>query len=201
MIEYPKIGELTEKQRIFCEAYCRLWDATKAAKEAGYSEKTAYSIGSENLRKPECAEYVQFIKDNAADFAGVSILRNVQELAKVAYGSAADLRKAWAKLEDWEYLPEDVKASISEVITVTRVLKTDDEVLEQSIESVKIKQYDKLRAIELLNKMLGYNAPEKLDLSNPDGSMRPKTIIFSDGTSRDQNGNIISLPSALESIN
>ena len=200
MIDYPKIGDLTEKQRIFCEAYCRFWDATKAAKEAGYSEKTAYSIGSENLRKPECAEYIKFIKDNAADFAGVSFLRNVQELAKIAYGSAADLRDSWENMKDWQELPDDVKATIAEVTTTSRVVKTsldEDKIVE--IETVKVKQYDKRLAIEALNKMLGYNAAEKVETSNPDGSLRPKTtIIFSDGSKREGNNDTPEVRSSLE---
>lgn len=45
---------LTTKQRAFVEAYLACgFNATEAAKRAGYSEKTAYSIGWENLRKPE----------------------------------------------------------------------------------------------------------------------------------------------------
>ncbi|WP_395652662.1 terminase small subunit [Brevundimonas sp.] len=172
MIEYSNIGDLTEKQRIFCEMYCRVWDATKAAKEAGYSEKTAYSIGSENLRKPECAKYIQFIKDNALEFAGVSMLRNMQELAKIAYGSGADIRRTWESLEDWCDLPDDVKSTISEVTTSTRVIKSiggDEESgasIVQAIETVKVKQYDKLKALEILNKMGGFNAPEKIEMNN-----------------------------------
>jgi phage terminase small subunit len=169
MVDYPNIGDLTDKQRIFCEAYCRCWNATSAAIKAGYSEKTAYSIGSENLKKPECADYVQFIKDNAFEFAGVSILRNVQELSKIAYGSGADIRKAWQSLEDWESLPGDAKATIQEVTTVTRVVKQvggdSDASLVQAIETVKVKQYDKLKAIEMLNKMGGFNAPEKIEVT------------------------------------
>lgn len=34
-------------------------NATEAAKRAGYSEKTAYSIGTENLKKPEIQNYIQ----------------------------------------------------------------------------------------------------------------------------------------------
>lgn len=44
---------LTNKQRLFVEAYLTCFNATEAAKRAGYSEKTAYSIGWENLKKPE----------------------------------------------------------------------------------------------------------------------------------------------------
>ena len=45
--------KLTPKQEKFCELYASLGNATEAAKQAGYSEKTAYAIGTENLKKLE----------------------------------------------------------------------------------------------------------------------------------------------------
>lgn len=45
---------LSIKQQNFCEYYIELGNATEAAKRAGYSEKTAYSIGTENLKKLRC---------------------------------------------------------------------------------------------------------------------------------------------------
>ncbi len=50
---------LTKKQIDFCEYYIELGNATEAARRAGYSEKTAYSVGSENLRKPEVSAYIE----------------------------------------------------------------------------------------------------------------------------------------------
>jgi phage terminase large subunit len=44
---------LSDRQRLFIEEYLQCWNATEAARRAGYSLKTAYSIGSENLTKPE----------------------------------------------------------------------------------------------------------------------------------------------------
>jgi hypothetical protein len=44
---------LTAKQAKFVEEYCIDQNGTQAALRAGYSEKTAYAIASENLRKPE----------------------------------------------------------------------------------------------------------------------------------------------------
>ena len=41
---------LSLKQQKFCEYYVQSGNATEAAKKAGYSEKTAYSIGTENLK-------------------------------------------------------------------------------------------------------------------------------------------------------
>ena len=45
-----KVGErdMTEKQKRFCEEYLVDLNETQAAVRAGYSEKTAYSIGSED---------------------------------------------------------------------------------------------------------------------------------------------------------
>lgn len=50
---------LSLKQKKFCEEYVISGNATEAAKRAGYSEKTAYSIGTENLKKPEIQNYIK----------------------------------------------------------------------------------------------------------------------------------------------
>lgn len=50
---------LTAKQKRFCDEYLVDLNATQAAIRAGYSKKTAYSIGVENLKKPEIKKYLQ----------------------------------------------------------------------------------------------------------------------------------------------
>jgi phage terminase small subunit len=47
------MAKLTDKQRRFVDEYCIDLNATRAAIRAGYSEKTARSIGDENLTKPD----------------------------------------------------------------------------------------------------------------------------------------------------
>lgn len=49
---------MTRKQKRFCEEYLIDLNATQAAIRAGYSKKTASSIGEENLRKPEIKTYL-----------------------------------------------------------------------------------------------------------------------------------------------
>jgi phage terminase small subunit len=51
--------KLTAKQQVFVNEYIIDLNATQAAIRAGYSEDTAYSIGSENLSKPEIQEFIQ----------------------------------------------------------------------------------------------------------------------------------------------
>ena len=53
------IVALNDKQQRFCDEYLIDLNATQAAIRAGYSEKTAYSIGNENLKKPEIKAYIE----------------------------------------------------------------------------------------------------------------------------------------------
>ncbi|MDF7683510.1 terminase small subunit [Lactobacillus sp. ESL0679] len=50
---------LTVKQQKFANEYIKSGNATEAAIKAGYSKRTAYSIGQENLKKVEIANYLE----------------------------------------------------------------------------------------------------------------------------------------------
>ena len=51
--------ELNPKNALFVEHYLQCWNATEAAKRAGYSEKTAYSQGSRLLKNAEIKGVIQ----------------------------------------------------------------------------------------------------------------------------------------------
>lgn len=53
------MDKLTPKQKAFADNYIISGNATEAAKQAGYSEKTARQMGAENLSKPYILEYIQ----------------------------------------------------------------------------------------------------------------------------------------------
>lgn len=53
------IVALTAKQQRFCDEYLIDLNATQAAIRAGYSKKTAYSIGEQNLKKLELKKYIE----------------------------------------------------------------------------------------------------------------------------------------------
>ena len=50
--------EMTAKQKLFCDEYLIDLNATQAAIRAGYSEKTAYRTGADNLKKPQIKNYI-----------------------------------------------------------------------------------------------------------------------------------------------
>lgn len=63
-----KKGEkLTPKQQRFVTEYLKCGNATEAAKHAGYSEKTAFRIGAENLQKPAIARALERAQERRND--------------------------------------------------------------------------------------------------------------------------------------
>ena len=58
---------MTDKQRRFCEYYAETGNATEAARKAGYSGKTSYSIGSRLLRNVEILGHIRELQDQLAE--------------------------------------------------------------------------------------------------------------------------------------
>jgi len=153
--------ELTQKQKIFCQEYIIDWNATRSAKKAGYSEKTAYQTGVENLRKPQIKQYIQEIQNDLEKQAGISRLKVLNEFMKIAFSSIAEYHNTWISRKKFEELTKDQKSCIQEI--QTRVSKIADGV---ELEEVKIKLYDKQKALENIKKMLGYDEAEKHDYTS-----------------------------------
>lgn len=49
---------LSEKQKRFADFYIELGNASEAARKAGYSPKTAFRVGQENLQKPAIKSHI-----------------------------------------------------------------------------------------------------------------------------------------------
>lgn len=156
--------ELTEKQRIFCNEYILDWNGTRAAIKAGYSEKTANVIASENLTKPYIQAYIKDLQADIEKIAGVSRLRVINEHIKLAFSSIAHLHNTWIERKDFELLTEDQKSCISEISTQTRTVFQGEEHIPVEVEFIKIKLYDKQKALDSISKMLGYDAATKMEV-------------------------------------
>lgn len=163
----PKVNGLSEKQKKFCREYIYDWNATRAAKAAGYSEDTAGSIGSENLQKPEIQAHITEIQKDLEKVAGISRLRIVQEHLNIINTSIAHLHNTWIERKEFDALTPEQKSAIAELSYQTRretiftVQHPEGEVI--AIDYVKIKLYDRQKSMDSLNKMLGYNEPEKVE--------------------------------------
>lgn len=76
---------LTEKQKRFCEEYLIDLNATQAALRAGYKEKTARSIASENLTKPDIQKYLKELMAERSERTEITADNVLKELEKVAF--------------------------------------------------------------------------------------------------------------------
>lgn len=77
---------LTLKQKKFVEFYIQLGNATEAAKSAGYSDKTAYRTGADNLKKPQIQKAIQKIMDEEDEKRVVQAKEALQILSSIARG-------------------------------------------------------------------------------------------------------------------
>ena len=97
------MANLTPKQQRFVEEYLIDLNATQAAIRAGYSEKTAKEIGSENLTKPNIAKAIAEAQEKLSNKAQVTVEMVVQgllnEAKDLSEGSTQSARvSAWAHL-------------------------------------------------------------------------------------------------------
>lgn len=130
---------LTGKQRAFVNHYLQSWNASEAARQAGYSEKTAGSIGSENLQKPE-------------------IKAEIERRLITQHAPSQDEIIFW--------LSEIVRASIADFATVDGGIVSVDPLavkqrghliksMRQTKYGVEIEMYDRLTALDKLARAQG----------------------------------------------
>jgi phage terminase small subunit len=170
---------LTAKQRKFCELYAVDYNGTQAYKQAYQGVKNdnvAAANASRLLRSDKIKRHCRDLEFNLAKSLGVSKIRLGLELKKLALSSIAHLHDTWIKLKDFENLTDDQKACISEISTQIRTEKANGELYD--IEFVKIKLYDKLKAIESLRQLGGYDPDKKMILDFDFNEMSDTQLEF-----------------------
>ncbi len=147
------MSKLTAKQEKFCYEYVIDLNATQAALRAGYSEKTAYSSGSRLLKNVEIQKFIQTLQADLEKTAGITALKVLKEHKKIAFSDTSMIREGWMTLKAYEELPKEIKDCIQEV--ATRETKYGNE--------IKIKFYDKQKSLDSISKILGFDAPTKIE--------------------------------------
>jgi phage terminase small subunit len=84
----PIVNGFSFKEKLFCENYINNgYNGAKAARDAGYSEKTADAIGRENLHKPRIRQYLDKRMKEVMDKVGVGIEWRLQLMKRGAEGA------------------------------------------------------------------------------------------------------------------
>jgi phage terminase small subunit len=154
---------LTEKQKVFCRNYIHDWNATRSyviAYPGVKNDNVAHVNASRLLQKATIQQYIIEVQKDLEKLSGISKKMVLDEHKKLAFSSIAHLHNTWIERKQFESLTDEQKACISEISTQTRTVHDVD------IEFIKIKLYDKQKALDSISKMLGYDAPGKIDLTS-----------------------------------
>ncbi|MHA2366646.1 MAG: terminase small subunit [Candidatus Hodarchaeales archaeon] len=172
---------LNEQQQRFGEA--RLFNNKVQAYMIAYPDceyKSASASATRLLEDVRIKQFIELLKNDIEDMTGVSKIRNVAELAKIAYSNISHIHDSWIDLSDWEEIKEnnpDILHAIESIDTKTeqKTYKTDgDDESEIEIKYVKVKFYNKTSAIQEINKMMGYNEAEKHEIKTTYEKLTPE---------------------------
>lgn len=128
---------LNARQEAFINAYLQCFNATKAAIMAGYSEKTAYSIGSRLLKNVEVAAEIERRMSEAA----MPATEVMYHLAQIARADIDDIMTVHGNVPfvDMDKAKEAAKTGLIKKIKVTKT-------------GIEFELHDKMRALELIGK-------------------------------------------------
>lgn len=90
MAEHRK---LTKKQKRFADEYIISGNLTQSAIKAGYSERTAATIGSENIRKPNIKRYIDERLEELEASKYLSMEEALQITAAIARGEPRRIKE------------------------------------------------------------------------------------------------------------
>lgn len=113
--------KLTVKQQRFADYYIELGNATEAAIKAGYSKKTAYSIGDENLRKPEIKKYIDERMEQLKSQRVADQQEILELLTSIARGEATAATLRGVGMGEQE-IEEDMPPTMAERIKAAELL-------------------------------------------------------------------------------
>lgn len=141
-----KKKRLTPKRIRFVDEYLVDLNATQAAIRAGYSPKTAYSIGFEILKKPEIQDEIAKRRGELQEETEINQERIFQEESYLAFADVRQLFDQGGGMLPIHLLPEGVARAISSF----EVVETPD-----GGQKIKVRLWDKGRALERLEKLFG----------------------------------------------
>lgn len=180
---------LTPRQEAFCNKYLETGNASEAYRYAYSTDRmkpeTINNSGYKLLQKGEIKARLAYLRDNLAEAAGISALKVVRELERIAFADATAIRSDWGNLKNFEELTAEEKSIIKDIDVKVRCTTTasGNDIVETT---TRISMHDKLKALESLSQMLGYNKPIKVeaDVKSENkttlslGNMTPEDIAY-----------------------
>jgi phage terminase small subunit len=176
--------DLTDQEILFCNEYLKDFNATRAARAAGYSEKHTRTTASRLVARDNIRRYLQSKMNVKLRSVDADITRIIEELKLIAFSDLNDIMNIDAHEETMDPSTGDVTIQpsvkmrpTSEIGEKTRVIAEITEDKSMYGTKRKVKLYDKMKAIELLGK---YNKmfTDQVEVTNPDGKLQPLVNIY-----------------------
>lgn len=168
--------ELKQSHKDFAREYfISGWNQVRSYMKI-YPDSTYFSAAAsanDLLKNPKIKQYLNYLIEDLEKTCNINKARNLIELAKIAYSSIAHLHNTWIERKEFDSLTDDQKAAIETIETKTVTMNYDESTKE--VEYVKISLYSKQAAIQEINKMMGYNAAEKVEHS---GKIKTDSPVF-----------------------
>lgn len=166
------MARLTPKQAAFVGYYLgdAKGNATKAARMAGYSKKTAGAIGAENLKKPQIADAIAERQEELQERLEITQERIADELALIGFANMLDYVRISGEGEpyiDLSALTREQAAALAETTVDDYVEGRGDDA--RDVRRVRIKLGDKRKALVDLAKLMGLMAPQRMEHTGKDG--------------------------------
>lgn len=144
---------LNAKQIRFCEEYVVDFNATAAAGRAGYSKKTARSMGSENLTKPDIKIKIEELQEQIRNRSELSADMIISELRLLGFWNIQDFVSEGNTITDLTTLSRKATVPVAGIKT-KETTTTFDEVTTTEI-TTELKLADKRAALVDLGRHLG----------------------------------------------
>jgi len=171
---------LTPKQIAFCNEYLIDLNATQAAIRAGYSKKTAFIIGHENLKKPNIEKYLTEIRTKLQERTNITLDKVVNELSKIALFDIRGIYDNEGGIIHPHNLSDDVAAVVSGFKSRREITRGNSDE-DNSIAFIdEYKTYDKTKALDMLMKHLGGYEKDK-DIPRDDSIINNISKAIADG--------------------
>jgi phage terminase small subunit len=161
---------LTAKEKEFCLQYSICRNGTQAAIKAGYSKETAQEIASQKLLKVIIKDEIDRLNGNFEEVAasmGVTKANILKIQLDFVNTDLPDCFESWVTRKELNTLTVEQRRCILEIESKVeyKVFNEDNKKGKRKIEWVKVRWIDKQKALESINKMLGFNAPEKREIT------------------------------------
>lgn len=170
-----KAVTLTRKQQLFVDEYLVDLNATQAAIRAGYKEKTARFIASENLTKPNiqvAIEKAMAIREKRTEITQDKALK---ELGRLGFSDIRKYFKDDGSLKNITDLDDDAAAAVASV-EVDELFDGSGKDRVQIGFTKKFKFWDKNSALEKIGKHLKMFT-EKIEYPDKDGNPQSVTPL------------------------